>query len=489
VGFEVQAESLRAYEITDELWRGSEGLAAYCVDAHTGRRFLMKEIVLPADPEERERWSAAAEQRAQRWTGAGWRGVTPLLRIERGGRTLRMIYEDARGLCVNRLAEEAHVLSAGQACRTVLRIAERVDGLRRSGAEISVFEPHCAFMISDEECVWADLSLNEIALSMGGALAEGGEYVPPEIAKAGARNRDERAVVYGLGVFLYRLLTGKRPEDIEGETPLWVLNPQVSSALDRLVQRAVAKDPGQRFASLAEMIEALNRLPEGERYQAAGPFPEAAAPAEEPAAQPRPGGRAAALWLAGAGFVFICVAGLMLALSLRGGKPTPREVAPPPRLVPRGVAREVAPLPTQEPSGGQPAPETGPRGPMLQPPRVTAPQPPVGGGAAAPRAPVAGAGARVPPTLAAPPPAGPPTAAQARGGLRVVVRPVGAEVYVDGAFVGVAAQALVVPGLAAGPHQVRVQMSGYRPRVTEVSVPRGGTAMVSVTLEREGQGP
>ncbi|HEX6791445.1 MAG TPA: protein kinase, partial [Candidatus Krumholzibacteria bacterium] len=93
------------------------------------------------------------------------------------------------------------------------------------------------------------------------------EYMSPEQATGG--RVDERSDIFSLGTLLYELLAGKMP--FEGPhtaavifaittlepTPLRQLNPAVSPALASVVERALQKDPAQRYASAAEMAAAL----------------------------------------------------------------------------------------------------------------------------------------------------------------------------------------------------------------------------------------
>ncbi|MCI0403088.1 MAG: PEGA domain-containing protein, partial [Acidobacteria bacterium] len=70
----------------------------------------------------------------------------------------------------------------------------------------------------------------------------------------------------------------------------------------------------------------------------------------------------------------------------------------------------------------------------------------------------------------------------AEGIIRVSSVPDGAEVFVDGAFVGNAPATLKLP---KGPHQVRMVTSGFRVWVREVTVLAGGESSVNATLEKE----
>ena len=67
------------------------------------------------------------------------------------------------------------------------------------------------------------------------------------------------------------------------------------------------------------------------------------------------------------------------------------------------------------------------------------------------------------------------------GALRVVSRPSGARVFVDNQAVGVTP--LVLSGVRAGSHAVRLEMDGYRSWSTSVNVGAGASARVAASLE------
>lgn len=95
-------------------------------------------------------------------------------------------------------------------------------------------------------------------------------YMSPEQCRGGAVDR--RSDVFCLGILLYEMLTAKRPFAADNvlallgqivehvPEPPSRLRPGLPRGLERIVMRALAKDPGERFASAFAMQEALEML-------------------------------------------------------------------------------------------------------------------------------------------------------------------------------------------------------------------------------------
>jgi CheY-like chemotaxis protein/tRNA A-37 threonylcarbamoyl transferase component Bud32 len=128
------------------------------------------------------------------------------------------------------------------------------------------------------------------ALTQAGSIMGTVDFMSPEQA-LGSTNIDHRADVYSLGCTLYYLLTGRPPyrgsslmatllKHREAPIPsLCAAREEVPPALDQVFRRMLAKQPEERFASMAEVVAALEGL-------ALPPDPQPRRPVEPAAGRP-----------------------------------------------------------------------------------------------------------------------------------------------------------------------------------------------------------
>jgi serine/threonine-protein kinase len=94
-------------------------------------------------------------------------------------------------------------------------------------------------------------------------------YAAPE-QEASPDSVDQTADLYSVGVLFYRMLTGMLPRvggDREKYRPVGRINPDLDEQWDRVLRRAIAPEPRERFADAAEMSAALDDLADHWRNQ------------------------------------------------------------------------------------------------------------------------------------------------------------------------------------------------------------------------------
>lgn len=91
------------------------------------------------------------------------------------------------------------------------------------------------------------------------------EYMSPEQVRG--HETDARSDVYGMGIMLYEMLTGRLPFESENDfalmkmqtenlpTPPTQLNPEIPKEIENAIMKSVEKDPNQRFQTAGEFLE------------------------------------------------------------------------------------------------------------------------------------------------------------------------------------------------------------------------------------------
>jgi serine/threonine-protein kinase len=170
------------------------------------------------------------------------------------------------------------------------------------------------------------------------------DYLAPE--RGMGATADVRADLYSLGCTLYHLLTGQVPfpggnwtskllrHRLECPAPLASLRPDVPAHLVAVVDRLMARDPGDRFADPQALLDSLDR-------------PRPRVPLAQPVPAPRRGRMHGVLVLLGSAIVAGAVLGGLARLSwpalfaATSGDSSPRLAGPPPARVTVAGREEV----------------------------------------------------------------------------------------------------------------------------------------------------
>ncbi len=127
---------------------------------------------------------------------------------------------------------------------------------------------------------------SDVNLTQAGATIGDPRYISPE--QVAGRPLDGRSDLYSAGVLLYQLLAGKLPFEAASEfdllsahlsaepQPPSAVNPSVAPELDRIVLRALKKNPGERFQTAREFqqaLEAPERAPAPSKPVDSAPLP------------------------------------------------------------------------------------------------------------------------------------------------------------------------------------------------------------------------
>lgn len=163
---------------------------------------------------------------------------------------------------LRRLIDREGPLPPRRAIALLSQVGEALDAAHAAGIVHRDVKPHNV-LVDGERAYLSDFGLAK-ALGQSGALPSGpsvvgtAEYMSPEQWRGGAVG--PAADVYSLGCVLYEALTGIPPfARKQADT-----EPEIPAGLEEVIERAVAKDPDDRFASASGLIAAARERESGE---------------------------------------------------------------------------------------------------------------------------------------------------------------------------------------------------------------------------------
>jgi serine/threonine protein kinase len=264
------------YRLVRELGRGGMGVVyeAYHVD-------LNRAVALKVLPKERASSSQFAERfRAEARAIARLRHDNLVALHDFGLSSDNRPYyamELLEGESLEQLLEREQGMDWREAVRLAMQVCDALEVAHRSGVIHRDIKPGNLFISRDQTVKLLDFGIaamdipNESSESNSGALTVFGtpEYMAPEQVKR--EPTDERTDIYSLGTVLYELVASELPFSepstvalLDAKTrrdpePPRVRAPKrgIPIMLDKTIQRAVARDPAERFQDASEMRDAL----------------------------------------------------------------------------------------------------------------------------------------------------------------------------------------------------------------------------------------
>jgi hypothetical protein len=288
--------------------RGGMGVVYRATELSLGRPVALK-LLAPdraGDRDFRERF-----QREWRMTAAiDHPNVIPVYAAGEHDGSLYLVMRYVSGTDLHALLRDEGALQPELAAHVVAQLAAGLDAAHRAGLVHRDVKPANVLLAGDHAYL-SDFGLTRLASSDSGLTQSGQwigtvEYSSPEQLRG--RRTDARADVYSLGCVLCAALTG-RPPFTHGTVPATMLAhlndpPPLPSSrgapqeFDRVIARALAKAPEDRYPSAGDLGRAAlaaargEPVTESERSVAVGP----AAPSEAPTAVVNGGRTAVTSW-------------------------------------------------------------------------------------------------------------------------------------------------------------------------------------------------
>jgi len=494
-------EKVSRYEITGELGKGAMGRVYKAVDPTIGRTVALKTMRLDVHGLETDEMLRRFKNEA-RLAGVLNHGniVTIYDACEQDG-LFYIAMEYIEGITLHGVLNERKTLSPEEIINISKQICAGLDHAHHHGVIHRDVKPANIMLEPDGTAKIMDFG---IAKSGGGLTSTGQvlgtpNYMAPEQVRGHAL--DGRTDLFSFGVMLYEMTTGEKPfagNNVttiiykiihENPTPPRELDVTIHPGLDKVIMKALAKKPEERYQTGAELARELQNYKSlGANTDSTQEIPSSSFPAATGAApKPAPANTGAK-----------APAGAKAAAppAIAGSTPKPRKMQPPPpsmkkigigvgifvvlvALVSYGVwkgtiAKDHSPAVTTAPSVATATPV-----PVEAAPQ-TVPDTPIK--AKAKKASAAALPAKKPqPTSVADQPS---TRTSGTGDLKITSTPDGAAIQIDGRSDPSMSTPYTALRLAPGPHDITLIKSGYVDEKRVVSVTAGNTGFVSATLQK-----
>jgi CHASE2 domain-containing sensor protein len=270
----VERPTLGRYELVEELGRGAMGIVYKGLDPKINRTVAIKTVHF--DDVEEAMLPQVKERFFREAQAAGGLNHPNILTIYDSGEEMDVAWiamEFLAGKGLESFCKRGNLLSWSRVLEICAKVADALDYAHKHGIVHRDVKPANIMLLENGEVKVTDFGIARVVSSSQtktGVVLGTPSYMSPE--QIAGKKVDGRSDLFSLGVVLYELLTGERPFQgdsiatimfqITSSPPPPVTNfvPGLPPIFQKLVEKALAKDPEQRFQTGEELSRTLRAL-------------------------------------------------------------------------------------------------------------------------------------------------------------------------------------------------------------------------------------
>ncbi len=266
------------YEILEKV--GNGGMATvYKAKDNILNRFVAVKVLkeeYTTDTEFIRRFNAEAQSAA----GLTHANIVSVYDVGHEDNVYYIVMELIKGKTLKQIITEDGSLPWKWSVNIAIQIASALEAAHRNNIVHRDIKPHNIIITEDGVAKVTDFGIakavSNSTITAFGTTIGSVHYFSPEHAKGGFT--DAKSDLYSLGVVMYEMLTGRVPFD--ADTPVSValkhmqekpvepikLNPSIPFAINKIIMKAMEKEPSLRYQTATEMIKDLSmalKNPEG----------------------------------------------------------------------------------------------------------------------------------------------------------------------------------------------------------------------------------
>jgi tRNA A-37 threonylcarbamoyl transferase component Bud32 len=265
----VIGQTLGQYRLVEQIGKGGMATVYKAYQESMNRYVAIK--ILPHQFMHDETFLARFEREAQVIAQLEHRSILPVHDFGEQDGIPYIVMRYVDGGTVHDKIEQAGSLGLEQTTRIIRQVADALDFAHQRGIIHRDLKPRNILIDQQGDVYLSDFGiakmLESAATLTGTGIMGTPAYIAPELAQG--MKADKRVDVYALGVVTYEMLCGRVP--YEADTPMGAIFKHVNEpvpslckakadipeVVDVVVQKALAKDPDERFQTAGELARAL----------------------------------------------------------------------------------------------------------------------------------------------------------------------------------------------------------------------------------------
>ena len=274
-----ELKTLGRYTIKGTLGQGAMGLVYDGLDPKLNRRVAIKTILTRKLSPEQAKMATVRFQREVRAVARLNHGnIVQVYDFGTEGELAYIVMEYIDGKELKDLLDSGERFHLNQIYRLMLELLDALGMAHEAGIVHRDVKPANIMVDGGGHAKLTDFGVarftepsDQVEATRAGTIVGTPSYMSPEQIQG--QKLDGRSDIFSAGIIFYQLLTGKKPfegnqfalqKQIIEDTPPWPSQlMQIPAEIDRVVARAMAKQPDQRYQTARKFAEAVRRLSEG----------------------------------------------------------------------------------------------------------------------------------------------------------------------------------------------------------------------------------
>ncbi|MDD2401236.1 MAG: Stk1 family PASTA domain-containing Ser/Thr kinase [Clostridia bacterium] len=259
----------KRYEIIKQIGGGGTALVYSARDIYLNRMVAVK--ILREQLTSDEEFVSCFRREAQAVASLSHTNIVNIYDVGDDNGTYYLVMEIVEGRNLKEIIKEKGNLSISETVRIAEQICDAIEHAHEHNVIHRDIKPHNVLITKEEKIKVTDFGIaravSAATITHTDSVMGSVHYFSPEQARG--EISDEKSDIYSLGVVIYEMLTGRLP--FKGESPISVvlnklqndptppskINSQIGEALEKVILKAMEKEPQKRYNSVRELKEAL----------------------------------------------------------------------------------------------------------------------------------------------------------------------------------------------------------------------------------------